>query len=79
MIPVSTIKVSAKDTDSSNHCKADSKENGQKDNKEKNEEKNKEDQKSKKQRTVFIAAGHQQRGISSTKALHRAHLEERQS
>lgn len=65
MIPVSTIKVSAKAATATTAAKKADK----KTTKKKMKKKTKKTQKAKKQRTVFIAAGHQQRGISSTERL----------
>ena len=65
MIPVSTIKVSAKATTAATTAKQTAKKADKKTTK----KKTKKTKKAKKQRTVFIAAGHQQRGISSTERL----------
>lgn len=65
MIPVSTIKVSAKASTAATAAKQTAKKTDKKTTK----KKTKKTQKAKKQRTVFIAAGHQQRGISSTEIL----------
>lgn len=65
MIPVSTIKVSAKATTAATTAKQTTKKADKKTTK----KKIKKTKKAKKQRTVFIAAGHQQRGISSTEIL----------
>ena len=59
MIPTSTLKVSAKAAAATTQAKKATKKTAKK----------KKKTKAKKQRTVFIAAGHQQRGISSTERL----------
>ena len=69
MIPVSTIKVSAKATTVATTAKQTAKKTDKKITKKKTKKKTKKTKKAKKQRTVFIAAGHQQRGISSTERL----------
>ena len=69
MIPVSTIKVSAKATTVATTAKQTAKKADKKTTKKKTKKKTKKTKKAKKQRTVFIAAGHQQRGISSTERL----------
>ena len=73
MIPVSTIKVSAKAataaTTAKQTAKKAAKKADKKTTKKKTKKKTKKTKKAKKQRTVFIAAGHQQRGISSTEIL----------
>ena len=69
MIPVSTIKVSAKATTAATTAKQTAKKADKKTTKKKTKKKTKKTKKAKKQRTVFIAAGHQQRGISSTERL----------
>lgn len=69
MIPVSTIKVSAKATTAATTAKQTAKKADKKTTKKKTKKKTKKIKKAKKQRTVFIAAGHQQRGISSTERL----------
>ena len=69
MIPVSTIKVSAKDTTVATTAKQTAKKTDKKATKKKTKKKTKKTKKAKKQRTVFIAARHQQRGISSTESL----------
>ena len=69
MIPVSTIKVSAKAATATTAAKQTAKKADKKTTKKKMKKKTKKTQKAKKQRTVFIAAGHQQRGISSTERL----------
>ena len=61
MIPVNTLKVSAKATTATTQAK--------KATTKKTVKKGKKSVKAKKQRTVFIAAGHQKRGISSTERL----------
>ena len=59
MIPASTLKVSAKAAAATTQAKKATTKTAKK----------KKKTKAKKQRTVFIAAGHQQRGISSTERL----------
>ena len=59
MIPTSTLKVSAKAAAATTQAKKATTKTAKK----------KKKTKAKKQRTVFIAAGHQQRGISSTERL----------
>lgn len=62
MIPTSTLKVSAKAAAATTQAKKATTKTAKRQQKEKKT-------KAKKQRTVFIAAGHQQRGISSTERL----------
>ena len=63
MIPTSTLKVSAKAAAATTQAKKATTKTAKK------TAKKKKKTKAKKQRTVFIAAGHQQRGISSTERL----------
>ena len=63
MIPTSTLKVSAKAAAATTQAKKATIKTAKK------TAKKKKKTKAKKQRTVFIAAGHQQRGISSTERL----------
>lgn len=63
MIPTSTLKVSAKAAAATTQAKKATTKTAKK------TAKKKKKTKAKKQRTVFIAAGHQQRGISSTERI----------